>query len=176
MRIQTLAHHHRTGDRSLLDSSVVNSDYSVRRFDRVRQATIIRFPAATDSRFLRALWIRASGFSPMRNTEILLHEHDEYILERNYLEGIGIYVELIQALGSQGDEMEELLSNNKRPAEQAATKKYSTRHTNAYLKQVDSMSILASYLSLYIFAHFIALSIEGNPRHASSRTHTNPCR
>jgi aminoacylase len=80
------------------------------------------FPAATDSRFLRALGIRALGFSPMRNTEILLHEHDEYILERNYLEGIGIYVELIQALGSRGDEMEELLSNNKRPAEEAATK------------------------------------------------------
>jgi aminoacylase len=55
------------------------------------------FPAATDSRLLRALGIRALGFSPMRNTEILLHKHDEYILERDYLEGIGIYVELFQA-------------------------------------------------------------------------------
>jgi aminoacylase len=73
------------------------------------------FPAATDSRFLRALGIRALGFSPMRNTEILLHENDEYILETNYLEGIGVYFELIQALASQGDEMERLVEK-KRPA------------------------------------------------------------
>lgn len=59
------------------------------------------FPAATDSRFLRALGIRALGFSPMRNTEIMLHEHDEYILEENFLEGIGIYVGLLRSLGSQ---------------------------------------------------------------------------
>lgn len=39
------------------------------------------FPAATDSRFLRALGIRALGFSPMKNTEIMLHENDEYIPE-----------------------------------------------------------------------------------------------
>lgn len=58
------------------------------------------FPAATDSRFLRALGIRALGFSPMRNTEILLHEHDEYILEDNFLEGIGIYAGLLRSLGS----------------------------------------------------------------------------
>jgi aminoacylase len=64
------------------------------------------FPAATDSRFLRALGIRALGFSPMRNTEILLHENDEYILESNFLEGISVYVHLLKALGSQGKEME----------------------------------------------------------------------
>ena len=60
------------------------------------------FPAATDSRFLRALGIRALGFSPMRATEIMLHENDEYILESNFLEGIGIYVRLLQTLGVQG--------------------------------------------------------------------------
>lgn len=43
------------------------------------------FPAATDSRFLRALGIRALGFSPMKNTEILLHENDEYVYEPLYL-------------------------------------------------------------------------------------------
>jgi aminoacylase len=58
------------------------------------------FPAATDSRFLRALGIRALGFSPMRNTEIMLHENDEYIPESTFLEGIGVYVNLIRALGS----------------------------------------------------------------------------
>ncbi|CAJ1931105.1 unnamed protein product [Cylindrotheca closterium] len=56
------------------------------------------FPAATDSRFLRALGVRALGFSPMRNTEIMLHEHDEYIPESTFLEGIGVYVGLIQDL------------------------------------------------------------------------------
>lgn len=64
------------------------------------------FPAATDSRFLRALGIRAFGFSPMRQTEIMLHENDEYILESTFLEGISVYINLIQALGSQGNEIE----------------------------------------------------------------------
>lgn len=63
------------------------------------------FPAATDSRFLRALGIRAFGFSPMRNTEIMLHENDEYIPEATYLEGISVYVALIHAMGSQGDSL-----------------------------------------------------------------------
>jgi aminoacylase len=64
------------------------------------------FPAATDSRFLRALGIRALGFSPMRHTEIMLHEIDEYIPEATYLEGISVFVNLIQALGSQGKALE----------------------------------------------------------------------
>jgi aminoacylase len=80
------------------------------------------FPAATDSRFLRALGIRALGFSPMRNTEILLHEHDEYILESNFLEGIGIYVNLIRALGSQTQEIDRL-TDKKRKAHNAEEKK-----------------------------------------------------
>lgn len=56
------------------------------------------FPAATDSRFLRALGIRALGFSPMRNSEILLHENNEYLLESVFLEGVSVYCGLIQAL------------------------------------------------------------------------------
>jgi aminoacylase len=67
------------------------------------------FPAATDSRFLRALGIRALGFSPMRRTEILLHENDEYIPEDTFLEGIAVYVALIKVLGSQGKEIEDSL-------------------------------------------------------------------
>lgn len=63
------------------------------------------FPAATDSRFLRALGIRALGFSPMRSTEIMLHENDEYIEEHTFLEGIHVYVTLIEALGSQSYEI-----------------------------------------------------------------------
>ncbi len=68
------------------------------------------FPAATDSRFLRALGIRALGFSPMRNTEILLHENDEYIPESTFLEGIRVYVSVIQALASQPKEVDDATS------------------------------------------------------------------
>ena len=58
------------------------------------------FPAATDSRFLRALGIRAFGFSPMRNSSILLHEHDEYIDSNVYIEGCEVYIELIKVISS----------------------------------------------------------------------------
>lgn len=61
------------------------------------------FPAATDSRFLRALGVKAFGFSPMRNCPILLHENDEYIPEETFLEGISVYVEVIQALSMDTD-------------------------------------------------------------------------
>jgi aminoacylase len=56
------------------------------------------FPAATDSRFLRALGVKAFGFTPMRNCPILLHENDEYIPEDTYLEGVNVYVQVIKAL------------------------------------------------------------------------------
>jgi len=61
------------------------------------------FPAATDSRFLRALGVKAFGFSPMRNTEIMLHENDEYLEESVFVEGVEVYVGLIEALGSVTD-------------------------------------------------------------------------
>jgi aminoacylase len=66
------------------------------------------FPAATDSRFLRALGIRALGFSPMRNCEVMLHENDEYIPENIFLEGILVYVGIIHGLASQTKEMDEM--------------------------------------------------------------------
>ena len=56
--------------------------------------------AGTDSRFIRALGVPAFGFSPMANTPILLHEHNEYIDEGVFLEGVDVYVTLIEALGS----------------------------------------------------------------------------
>lgn len=64
------------------------------------------FPAATDSRFLRALGIRALGFSPMKNSEIMLHENNEYLNESVFIEGIGVYIGLIEALGKQGRELD----------------------------------------------------------------------
>ena len=65
------------------------------------------FPAATDSRFLRALGVKAMGFSPMRNSPILLHENDEYLDESVFLEGVNVYVKLLRALASQSAFVEE---------------------------------------------------------------------
>lgn len=56
------------------------------------------FPAGTDSRFLRELGLPAIGFSPMNNTPILLHDHDEFLNEKVFLHGIEIYCELLTAL------------------------------------------------------------------------------
>jgi len=59
------------------------------------------FPAATDSRFLRALGIKALGFSPMRRSPILLHENDEFIDKEVFVEGCNVYFVLIKVLSSQ---------------------------------------------------------------------------
>ena len=56
------------------------------------------FPAATDSRFIRQLGIPAFGFSPLANSPILLHEHDEYVTREVFLRGIDIYVQLLPKL------------------------------------------------------------------------------
>lgn len=60
------------------------------------------FPAATDSRYLRQLKLPALGFSPIRNTPILLHDHNEYLHEDVFLEGIEVMVAVIRALSSAG--------------------------------------------------------------------------
>ncbi|KAI9204662.1 uncharacterized protein BJ171DRAFT_505046 [Polychytrium aggregatum] len=56
------------------------------------------FPAGTDSRFLRAIGLPALGISPIRNTPILLHDHDEFLNENTFLEGVSFYVDLIKQL------------------------------------------------------------------------------
>jgi aminoacylase len=56
------------------------------------------FPAATDSRFLREVGVNAFGFSPMNRSPILLHEHNEFIQEDVFLQGIEVYVKLIERL------------------------------------------------------------------------------
>ncbi|GMH58168.1 hypothetical protein TrLO_g12543 [Triparma laevis f. longispina] len=58
------------------------------------------FPAATDSRFLRKLGIRALGFSPMRNSEILLHEYNENVKVEVFEEGVEVYMKLIPHLAT----------------------------------------------------------------------------
>lgn len=53
------------------------------------------FPGGTDSRHIRSVGIPAIGFSPMNNTPVLLHDHDEFLQADVYLRGIEIYKEII---------------------------------------------------------------------------------
>ncbi|PJF16762.1 hypothetical protein PSACC_03432 [Paramicrosporidium saccamoebae] len=61
---------------------------------------VTTFTGATDARFLRQMGIPAIGFSPFRNTPLLLHDHDEHIGIDVYLEGISIYQSIIASLTS----------------------------------------------------------------------------
>jgi len=58
------------------------------------------FPAATDSRFIRNLGIPAFGFSPINNTPILLHDHNEFLNENTFVKGIDIYMGIIPNLAN----------------------------------------------------------------------------
>lgn len=58
------------------------------------------FPAATDSRYLRCAGVPAIGFSPMNNTPVLLHDHNEHLHEDVYNRGIEIYEKLIPAVAN----------------------------------------------------------------------------
>ena len=58
------------------------------------------FPAATDSRFIRALGIPAIGFSPMNRTPVLLHDHNEFLNEKTFLKGIDFFTELVKQISS----------------------------------------------------------------------------
>ncbi|KAK4561907.1 hypothetical protein RGQ29_004670 [Quercus rubra] len=58
------------------------------------------FPAATDSRYFRELGFPAIGFSPMVNTPILPHDHNEFLNQDEYLKGVDVYVSIIKAYAS----------------------------------------------------------------------------
>uniref|UniRef100_A0A7E4VIH8 N-acyl-aliphatic-L-amino acid amidohydrolase n=1 Tax=Panagrellus redivivus TaxID=6233 RepID=A0A7E4VIH8_PANRE len=58
------------------------------------------FIGATDSRYLRGNGYKSIGFSPMANTPILLHDHDEYLDESVFLKGVDVYVKLIDNLAN----------------------------------------------------------------------------
>ncbi|KAH8250221.1 hypothetical protein KR026_008355 [Drosophila bipectinata] len=53
------------------------------------------FPGGTDSRYIRNVGIPALGFSPMNNTPVLLHDHDEYLHAETYLNGVETYIKII---------------------------------------------------------------------------------
>ena len=64
------------------------------------------FPAGTDSRFLRQTGIPAFGFSPMSGTEVMLHEHNEYLEVDIFLHGITLYESIIDKLANVSQEDE----------------------------------------------------------------------
>ena len=58
------------------------------------------FPAATDSRYIREVGIPALGFSPMNNTPVLLHDHNEFLNEKVFLKGIPIFMDIITEIAN----------------------------------------------------------------------------
>ncbi|XP_063932219.1 aminoacylase-1-like [Zophobas morio] len=56
---------------------------------------------ATDACYVRDVGIPAIGFSPMNNTPILLHSHDEYLNVDTFLKGIEIYCEILTSMGNK---------------------------------------------------------------------------
>ncbi|KAK1408632.1 hypothetical protein QVD17_40569 [Tagetes erecta] len=58
------------------------------------------FPASTDARYFRLKGVPAIGFSPMANTPILLHDHNEFLNKEEYLKGIEVYEHILKAFAS----------------------------------------------------------------------------
>jgi len=56
------------------------------------------FPAGTDGRQLRCVGIPCLGFSPMNNTPIMLHEHNEFLNRKVFLSGIKVYETILADL------------------------------------------------------------------------------
>ncbi|MCL7034015.1 hypothetical protein MKW94_009439 [Papaver nudicaule] len=54
------------------------------------------FPASTDARYFRKQGLPAIGFSPMINTPVLLHDHNEFLNQDEYLKGIAVYESIIK--------------------------------------------------------------------------------
>ena len=58
------------------------------------------FPAGTDSRYLRAQGIPAYGFSPINNTPILLHDHNEWLGVETFMRGIEILKDVVREVAN----------------------------------------------------------------------------
>ncbi|KAJ2900363.1 adenylate cyclase [Coemansia aciculifera] len=56
------------------------------------------FPAATDSRYLRRAGVPALGVTPLCNAPILLHDHNEFVKESEFLAAIDFYTAVIAAV------------------------------------------------------------------------------
>ena len=58
------------------------------------------FSGATDSRFIREVGVPALGFSPMNRTPVLLHDHNEFLNEKVFLDGIGVFVNIVKEIAN----------------------------------------------------------------------------
>jgi aminoacylase len=58
------------------------------------------FPAATDSRYLREVGCPAFGFTPMNNTVVRLHDHDERVNADVFVEGISVLYNVLLDLAN----------------------------------------------------------------------------
>ncbi|GAA0168433.1 hypothetical protein LIER_23150 [Lithospermum erythrorhizon] len=56
--------------------------------------------STTDAKYMRQIGLPTFGFSPMKNTPILLHDHNEHLKDTVYLEGIKVYESAIKSLSS----------------------------------------------------------------------------
>ncbi|KAI4470851.1 aminoacylase-1 [Holotrichia oblita] len=65
----------------------------------IKLRTII-CPGSTDAKYIRRVGLPAFGFSPMNNTPLLLHGHDEYLNVNVFLRGITIYCKIIETVGN----------------------------------------------------------------------------
>ncbi|KAG5898148.1 hypothetical protein JTB14_034004 [Gonioctena quinquepunctata] len=61
------------------------------------------FPGGTDSRYIREVGLPAIGFSPMNNTPILLHDHDEFLNKTTFLKGIEYYLRILTNVANVED-------------------------------------------------------------------------
>ncbi|XP_048491755.1 uncharacterized protein LOC104904088 isoform X2 [Beta vulgaris subsp. vulgaris] len=66
----------------------------------------------TDARYFRQRGLPAIGFSPIANTPLLLHDHNELLNQREYLKGIDIYASIIRAYASYAKETETIASRD----------------------------------------------------------------
>ncbi|CAA7024490.1 unnamed protein product [Microthlaspi erraticum] len=65
--------------------------------------------STTDARYIRGLGIPLLGFSPMINTPILLHDHNEFLKDTVFLKGIEVYESVISALSSFEAETDQVI-------------------------------------------------------------------
>ena len=91
-------------DPTLLTEPVENDPWIAKISEEIRRCipgidvSLEVFPAGTDGRHIRHAGVPCIGFSPIRNTPILLHDNDEYVAESGFLEGIDVYVALLKRL------------------------------------------------------------------------------
>jgi len=61
------------------------------------------FSAGTDARYYRHCGLPSYGFSPLINTPVLLHDHNEFVNKDVFLNGIKIYEDILVSLGTERD-------------------------------------------------------------------------